>query len=192
MRRDKNEKPREKRVLEDAALVEKILELIDDSWCLNRDYYAAVAVLYHPLERKILLIERREIEGDPWSGHIAFPGGRRERNDLNSYYTSLRELFEEIPNIDPGKIIHLGAMKTYVTRDVYKVIPHIYISRELFQPKWSETEIKRASWVDLDDLREIECPLNKRPRCFRTSIYEKIIWGLTGRILGDIIDALRE
>ncbi|HBF63055.1 MAG TPA: CoA pyrophosphatase, partial [Gammaproteobacteria bacterium] len=34
-----------------------------------------------PDSTDILFIKRAEKVGDPWSGHMAFPGGHRERED---------------------------------------------------------------------------------------------------------------
>jgi 8-oxo-dGTP pyrophosphatase MutT (NUDIX family) len=44
----------------------------------------------------VLMIKRAEREGDPWSGHMAFPGGRKEPQDRNGYVTAVRETWEEI------------------------------------------------------------------------------------------------
>jgi 8-oxo-dGTP pyrophosphatase MutT (NUDIX family) len=46
-------------------------------------------------EESILLIRRTEREGDPWSGHWSFPGGRRDPHDPDLLHTALRELEEE-------------------------------------------------------------------------------------------------
>ena len=45
---------------------------------------------------EVLMIERSEREGDPWSGHMAFPGGRMDAVDAHSYDAARRETREEI------------------------------------------------------------------------------------------------
>jgi len=59
---------------------------------------AAVALIFRETddEPEILLIRRADREGDPWSGHIAFPGGRVEPVDASTQATAERETLEEI------------------------------------------------------------------------------------------------
>ncbi|HNY31810.1 MAG TPA: NUDIX domain-containing protein [Fibrobacteria bacterium] len=57
---------------------------------------AAVSVLLECGPRpKVLLGRRRIRESDPWSGHLALPGGRREIEDTDAMDTALRECAEE-------------------------------------------------------------------------------------------------
>jgi 8-oxo-dGTP pyrophosphatase MutT (NUDIX family) len=57
---------------------------------------AAVAIVRaRAPEDSVLLIRRAEREGDSWSGHWSFPGGRRDPEDPNLLHTALRELEEE-------------------------------------------------------------------------------------------------
>ena len=46
-------------------------------------------------EPELLMIKRAEAEGDPWSGHIACPGGRMEPGDNDLAVTAVRETMEE-------------------------------------------------------------------------------------------------
>ncbi|MDA3959789.1 MAG: CoA pyrophosphatase [Planctomycetota bacterium] len=57
---------------------------------------AAVALIEAPhAEPAVLLIRRSKRPGDPWAGHWAFPGGRRDPGDRDCLATALRELHEE-------------------------------------------------------------------------------------------------
>jgi len=58
---------------------------------------AAVALVHALLpEESILILRRTSNPRDPWSGHWAFPGGRRDPADRDLLETALRELREEV------------------------------------------------------------------------------------------------
>ncbi len=57
--------------------------------------HAAVAVVVDDASH-VLLIRRADRAGDPWSGHIAFPGGGREEADADLLETAIRETWEEV------------------------------------------------------------------------------------------------
>lgn len=59
---------------------------------------AAVAAILRGTagEAEILLIRRAEHPRDPWSGHMAFPGGRRDEADPSLLATAIRETREEV------------------------------------------------------------------------------------------------
>src|SRR5688500_9926100 len=74
---------------------------------------AAVAVVVRvgaeeTLER--LMIKRAEHDRDPWSGHVALPGGRWETQDADLEATAIRETLEEtgIDIASEGRV--LGAL----------------------------------------------------------------------------------
>ena len=45
---------------------------------------------------EILMIQRAVREGDPWSGHMGFPGGRKDASDATDVACAKRETLEEI------------------------------------------------------------------------------------------------
>ena len=59
---------------------------------------AAVAAVLRPGEEgaELLFIHRAEDPRDPWSGHMAFPGGRVDPSDLDSMAAAIRETHEEV------------------------------------------------------------------------------------------------
>ncbi|MBA3258253.1 MAG: NUDIX domain-containing protein, partial [Gemmatimonadales bacterium] len=58
--------------------------------------WAAVALVLVPDPDSVLLIRRAERTGDPWSGHMALPGGRRDSEDSDLIATAIRETAEEV------------------------------------------------------------------------------------------------
>src|SRR5947208_48763 len=60
--------------------------------------FAAIALVLRPSqsgEPELLLIKRAEAENDPWSGHVACPGGRMDPTDRDLEHTAIRETWEE-------------------------------------------------------------------------------------------------
>jgi len=76
------------------ALVEVLLTPAED-----RELNKKVSTLLYPGKGPrghYLIIERSFRPDDPWSGHLALPGGRKENSDPNLWSTCLRELNEEV------------------------------------------------------------------------------------------------
>ncbi|MBB5252832.1 NUDIX hydrolase [Sulfurisphaera ohwakuensis] len=126
---------------------------------------------------KILLIKRKENKNDPWSGHIALPGGRREENEECSY-TAIRECLEEV-GIRPCNLIELGM---YYPNNMPTMLVKAYVScidKEVTLQIQKE-EVDTAFWADINKLEKG----NGDEYYFNG--YR--IWGMTYRILRDIID----
>jgi 8-oxo-dGTP pyrophosphatase MutT (NUDIX family) len=60
--------------------------------------HAAVAAVLHEAAGvpELLFIERAEHPNDPWSGHMAFPGGRVDPGDATPQHAAERETREEV------------------------------------------------------------------------------------------------
>ena len=71
---------------------------------------AAVAIVLRdgPSGIEVLFIHRAEHPEDPWSGHMAFPGGRAEDGEP-PLLTAMRESAEEV-GLDLGRAELLGAL----------------------------------------------------------------------------------
>jgi 8-oxo-dGTP pyrophosphatase MutT (NUDIX family) len=87
---------------------------------------AAVAAVLRVVEGtvELLFIKRSEHEGDPWSGHMAFPGGRHEPHDASLEATACRETMEEL-SLDLSRGRLLGRLDDLAPRN--PVLPPILI-----------------------------------------------------------------
>ena len=63
--------------------------------------WAAVALVLVPAPDSLLLIRRAERAGDPWSGQIGLPGGRRDPGDPDLLATALREAADTVESREP-------------------------------------------------------------------------------------------
>ena len=162
---------------------------------------AAVAILVRARESlELLLIRRAEMTGDPWSGHIALPGGRRAPHDADLLDTACRETEEEVavPVRRVGSFI--GALDE-VAPSTLRIPPILVAPFVLAVPPDTiatpdPREVQAAFWVPVDSLRdrgaasEILVDADPDPLRFPSLTYaDHVIWGLTYRILQQFLDA---
>lgn len=157
-------------------------------------FEAAVLLLLRSCDPvEMLVIERAEIEGDPWSGHMALPGGRREPGDEDLLATALRETMEEtgIAVERPAILGKLDEVSPATRRVVPLVIaPYVAVVPAETEARPDPREVQRAIWIPVpalaseDAVSEILIELDEGPRAFPSLTYEEnVIWGLTHRIL---------
>lgn len=148
---------------------------------------AAVAIILTASENEILLVKRTERLGDPWSGQMAFPGGKYQKGDKTLTKTVVREAGEEVGVNLEARL--MGRLPEIVPRNQPGITVVPYVSLWYTKPKivLAEDELENHFWVDLTELRESyaqrQIPLiNRQMESYVCSGY--IVWGLTARILG--------
>lgn len=149
---------------------------------------------------EILFIRRAERTSDPWSGHMAFPGGRRQASDTSLLLTATRETREEIG-------LDLDA-RGHVLGRLPDVVPHskmpepLTVSAFVFAlhedaPLTLNHEVAETIWAPLDgvlrgdtatrfrwqrDGMDFELPA--------IDVHGHIVWGLTYRMIELLREAL--
>jgi len=169
--------------------------------------YAAIALVLRPNEEgagdsDLLMIKRAEVERDPWSGHVACPGGRMDPTDRDLEHTAIRETWEET-GIDlsrDGRI--LGTLDDITPRT--PTLPPIVIRPfiAVVKPDVSlveSPEVAEAFWVPMAAIRETASwgrglvPIRgvgeREVDVFRHRDYT--VWGLTHRALTQFVELLR-
>ena len=152
-------------------------------------------------ETDILFIKRAEKEGDPWSGHMAFPGGHREDQDPDLRGAAIRETQEEI-GLDLSGAGYLGPLDQQRAmprgRPLNMLIaPHVFeLSGDpAFTPNY---EVDEVVWTRLGPLISGERhdwesrPMAGTPTVFNGYRLERghFVWGLTYRMLKSFFETL--
>jgi 8-oxo-dGTP pyrophosphatase MutT (NUDIX family) len=161
--------------------------------------WAAVAVVLAPSPDAVLLIRRAERAGDPWSGHMALPGGRRAVGDADLLATAIRETTEEVGlSLDRSEL--LGSLDDVVPRT--PVLPPIAVRPYVFAlpgrpPLIPNPEVAALRWVTLDRLLHPQTyhsvRLQIRGEARDVPAYEleqAIVWGMTERIVSGLLELL--
>lgn len=165
---------------------------------------AAVALVVRGcVDLQVLLIKRARREDDPWSGHMALPGGRRDPADPSLLHTAVRETREET-GVDLDELgTHLGRLvevHPHILRlPRISVTPHVFGAHAETPARAASDEIEAVHWVPLAVLRhpstlgEVEIPLPGGSRnfpCLRVA--NDVVWGLTYRILDNFMRRAKE
>lgn len=164
---------------------------------------AAIALVLRPGEAgdpELLMIKRAELERDPWSGHIACPGGRMDPGDHDLQVTAIRETWEET-GIDLARDgTMLGTLDDLSPRTPslppLVIRPFVAAVRPEVEIVSSE-EVAEAFWVPIAALRERAAwgtglvhirGVAREVTVFRHGTY--VVWGLTERVLRQFLEHL--
>ena len=147
--------------------------------------HAAVAMILSDKNR-ILMMQRAMHDLDPWSGHMAFPGGGFEENDRSLKETSERESLEEVGLDLRSKGVFLGGLsrmnhpKICVDAFVYSIEEEPILS--------PNEEVANIFWISLEDLVNkhnrgtIQHMYQGKERTFSAVILPQLpvpIWGIS-------------
>lgn len=153
---------------------------------------AAVALVLGDSPDAILIIRRAERDGDPWSGHMGLPGGRRAARDRDLLATAIRETEEEVGlTLNEGQL--LGQLDDVAprTRTRAPIFARPFVFAVSGHPiVVPNPEVSAASWVPLVRLlqpanyRTLEIEIAGAARTFPAYFTEEgTIWGMTERVI---------
>lgn len=157
---------------------------------------AAVAAVLTE-DANLLFIHRIAYDGDPWSGHLAFPGGRIEDSDTSPRKAAERETAEEV-GLDLSEGLSLGRLQDItgstiplcVSCHVFGIdaLPDLQLNKEVddaFTVKLSELA-DRANWVEADF--EIRGETKPYPAIDLNLDAKPLLWGLTYRFVVQLLE----
>ncbi len=154
---------------------------------------------------EVCFIRRAERIGDPWSGQVAFPGGRASAADLDAFAVAERETWEEI-----GMLLthhhRLGALpmrpiERNARRDSLTLWPFVYYvgaEERAMATARLPLEVASVFWVpvahlfDANAVTELEYPFGVTTSTFPGIQFgEHVIWGLTLRVLASFAEVMQ-
>lgn len=147
---------------------------------------------------EVLAEQRAERSGDPWSGQVGLPGGRRNPGDHSLSETAVRELHEEV---ELHRSALVGAPRLFDIRRARPSGLRVAVFAGLFTGAPGAVhgadaeEVAKTFWLPLRVLDHRE--LRPRPTMFgeidvETAVFGgHVVWGFTLRVLQDFVSWLR-
>ena len=186
-----------------AQLSQRAFPLENLSIEIERVRQAAVTVLLRENQRgpEILMIKRADYPNDPWSGHLALPGGRADAEDEHLLATAAREMWEEVGiRLNPENNF-IGRLTMFTPQNpnlpVIEITPFVAVAPDEFSMQFS-AEVAAAFWLPVRELEQ-----NGQADFYRLRYQETIIkypaypspqgpiWGITARILNEFLALLK-
>ena len=149
---------------------------------------------------ELLFIKRAEYPADPWSGQVAFPGGREEAGDPTLTDTAIRETREEtgIDLVRDGTVIGtLDDLRPQTVRLPAVIVRPYVVLLNRFESLVLSDEVALAFWVPLEafknapawrDTDVLARGVQLNTRAFHHEGH--VIWGMTERILAQLLALL--
>ena len=150
---------------------------------------------------EMLFIQRAEDPRDPWSGHMAFPGGRVDASDVDSPSAAVRETREEVSLDLAASGLPLGRLSDVAAvgrgRPLSLVVePYVFAIEDRPVLELNH-EVEEVVWVPLGFLldrsnrstipwRHGEITVNLP--CYRYN--DHVIWGLTFGMVDELVTLL--
>lgn len=146
----------------------------------------------------VLLTRRAQRDGDPWSGDMAFPGGRQSADDRDNLAAAMRETGEEI-GLSLTRTDCVGRLSDKLTRSHERPVPMVVtpyvfrLSADAPAPRTSP-EIAEVLWLPLAFLADRESrgrmrwrvgPIRLPLPCYDYG--NRRIWGLTLMMLDELM-----
>ncbi|HEX6070528.1 MAG TPA: CoA pyrophosphatase [Longimicrobiaceae bacterium] len=161
----------------------------------------ALLVRPSPSDLELLVIKRATRVGDPWSGHMAFPGGRWSPGDESPRRTAERETWEEVGVDLPRHGRLLGCLNEVWPRagaPAIVISPYAYVVPQDTAASLNH-EVDAAFWIPLPTLTApgaateyLHALASGEELRFPAIAYEShVIWGLTHRIMTEFLEIVR-
>jgi len=176
----------------DVRGLSRVLRSVSDEQGAN----AAVAVLLRQEEGdfSVFFVKRVENVADPWSGQMAFPGGKRDGKDVNLKETVVRETLEEtgINLLEGCRFLGVLAALRSMPRPDLRILPFVVLVEYEPGVRLNRKELEDFFWIPLRELVQsktfVKFDFGEFPA---HSVRNEVIWGLTYKILENLFAVLK-
>ena len=150
---------------------------------------------------EILMIQRAVREGDPWSGHMGFPGGRKDTSDVTDVACAKRETREEISfDLDThGELVcQLSDVNTGWRADRPEMLVAPFIFKVDSTPPFElNHEVDDTLWIPLNFLLD-DANRGRHQWDWRGEVLEsdaftydgRLIWGLSLMMIDELLEII--
>lgn len=161
----------------------------------DRNCAAVALVLAGPeSDLHLCVMQRAERAGDPWSGDMAFPGGRAAEQDASLQETAERETQEEVGLVlEPSHRLGALAEVSILLRSRERLLflsPFVYYLGESLAAFTPNEEVAEVHWIPLahvwneHNATSLNLPTQEVSLWYPAIDYrQRAIWGITYRVL---------
>ena len=178
--------------MKDLRNLSRVLRSLSDEQGAN----AAVAVLLKQEKEgfSVFFVKRVENVADPWSGQMAFPGGKRDEKDVNLKQTVVRETLEEtgINLLDGCRFLGVLSVLRSRPKPGLRILPFVVFVEHEPRVRLNREELEDFYWIPFRELVQsktfVKFDFGEFPA---HSVRNRVIWGLTYRILENLFTAVK-
>jgi len=137
----------------------------------------------------VFFVKRVENVADPWSGQMAFPGGKRDEKDVNLKQTVVRETLEEtgINLLDRCRFLGVLTAVRSMPRPDLRILPFVVLAEHEPTVRLSAKELEDFYWIPFKELAQsktfVKFDFGEFPAYH---VRKEVIWGLTYEILENL------
>jgi 8-oxo-dGTP pyrophosphatase MutT (NUDIX family) len=159
---------------------------------------AAVGMILRTVQENdvaVLLVKRKMMVSDPWSGHMALPGGRMKKSDAGMIETARREVKEET-GIDIAMCELLGVLDELPPGNKsIAVAPFVFSASDELEVRIETSEIDDYVWIpmsyfaDKNNATTTKANVGGMMQDVVAFPYlgKYVVWGMTLRVIYDLL-----